>query len=218
MILLLSQFSVKFTNALQTIIAYFTFIFNFMNYLALKILLVLGQLGKKKSTCPAIIFPVLYKWYIHVGFPHSRDCCFSLQSHALSLRRAVGGRRLPFDELLQEHRDAKEAYMKAKIESREATAALKAAQAANKSQQPHTIVSSLGKVHNLSSGTTSIVKPNAHLNQSLGKDGKSLSVPVFAVNKVDTVQRPASISSHRLYTSSSHMNVLFQELIPVIMS
>ena len=36
------------------------------------------------------------------------------QSHALSLRRAVGGRRLPFDDLLQEHREAKDAYLLAK--------------------------------------------------------------------------------------------------------
>lgn len=122
---------------------------------------------------------------------------FISQSHALSLRRAVIGRRLPFDELLQEHRDAKEAYMKAKLESREATAALKAAQAASKTPQSQTIVSSLGKVHYLTTGTTSVAKPNAHLHQSLSKDGKSLSVPVFAVNKPATVQRPASISSHR---------------------
>ena len=106
---------------------------------------------------------------------------------------------MPFDELLQEHRDSKEAYLKAKIESREATAALKAAQAATKSPQPHTIVSSLGKVHNLSTGTTSVAKPTAIVNPSLSmsKEGKSLSMPVFAVNKPAPVQRPASISSHR---------------------
>ena len=44
----------------------------------------------------------------------------------MSLRRAVQGRRLPFDELLKEHREAKEAYLKARVESKEAAAALKA--------------------------------------------------------------------------------------------
>lgn len=85
--------------------------------------------------------------------------------------------------------------MKAKLESKEATAALKAAQAASKSHQPHTVVSSLGKVHNLTTGTTSVAKPNAHLNLNLLKDVKS--VPVFSTNKPAPVQRPASISSHR---------------------
>ena len=33
----------------------------------------------------------------------------------------MGGRRLPFDELLQEHREAKDAYLLAKAESRKTT-------------------------------------------------------------------------------------------------
>ena len=52
---------------------------------------------------------------------------YSLQSHALSLRRAVQGRRKPFDELLKEHRAAKEAFLKAKAEEKDAAAAAKAA-------------------------------------------------------------------------------------------
>ncbi len=38
----------------------------------------------------------------------------AFQGHALSLRRAVTGRSKPFDELLREHRDAKEASLAAK--------------------------------------------------------------------------------------------------------
>ena len=51
--------------------------------------------------------------------------CFGLfQSHALSLRRAVPGRIKPFDDLLKEHRAAKEALLKEKAEAAAAAAAM----------------------------------------------------------------------------------------------
>ena len=51
------------------------------------------------------------------------------QTHALSLRRAVKGRCKTFDDLLKEHREAKEALLRAKQESQAAAVATKAAAA-----------------------------------------------------------------------------------------
>lgn len=51
----------------------------------------------------------------------------SFQTHALSLRRAVEGRRKKFDDLLKEHRAAKEAQLKAKSEGKAAASACNAA-------------------------------------------------------------------------------------------
>ena len=108
------------------------------------------------------------------------------------------GRRLPFDELLQEHRDAKEAYIKAKNESKEAAAALKAAQGGgSKGPQPHTVISPLTKANSVATPGL-VATTNAHLSQALSRDGKSLSLPGgFSGVKPAPVQRPASISSQR---------------------
>ncbi|KAL4225874.1 Ataxin-7-like protein 1 [Mactra antiquata] len=132
-----------------------------------------------------------------------KPCTRSLtcKSHALSLRRAVHGRRLPFDDLLKEHREAKEAYQKAKVESKEATAALKAVQAANKGQVTH-IVTPHGKLHNLTTIASPVVKSNSHLNQTLNKENKTVTGSVFPASKPLTLQKPASISSQRLSLSS----------------
>jgi hypothetical protein len=118
------------------------------------------------------------------------------QSHALSLRRAVNGRRLSFDDLLKEHREAKEAYQKAKVESKEATAKLKAAQAASKGHGTH-ILTPHGKLHNLSTVTSPVLKTAGQANQCLNKENKSLSNPVFPASKQPVLSRAASISSHR---------------------
>lgn len=45
-----------------------------------------------------------------------------LQTHALSLRRAVPGRSKSFDDLLKEHKAAKDALLKAKAESQNSAA------------------------------------------------------------------------------------------------
>ncbi|KAK7503353.1 hypothetical protein BaRGS_00005274 [Batillaria attramentaria] len=52
-----------------------------------------------------------------------RPCTRSLtcKTHALGLRRAVQGRKKPFDELLREHKAAKEALLKAKAEGQTVT-------------------------------------------------------------------------------------------------
>lgn len=121
---------------------------------------------------------------------------FSFQSHALSLRRAVNGRRLSFDDLLKEHREAKEAYQKAKVESKEATAKLKAAQAANKGLASH-ILTPHGKLHNLTTVPASVVKATSHQNQSLNKENKSLSNTVFPLSKPPSLPKAATISPHR---------------------
>ncbi|XP_062579332.1 ataxin-7-like protein 2 [Saccostrea cucullata] len=62
-----------------------------------------------------------------------KSCTRSLtcKTHALSLRRKVPGRRKPFDDLLKEHREAKELLLKQKAEQK---AALQAA-AEKKAQQ-----------------------------------------------------------------------------------
>ncbi|XP_048741891.2 ataxin-7-like protein 1 isoform X2 [Ostrea edulis] len=62
-----------------------------------------------------------------------KSCTRSLtcKTHALSLRRKVPGRRKPFDDLLKEHREAKEILLKQKAEQK---AALQAA-AEKKAQQ-----------------------------------------------------------------------------------
>ena len=44
----------------------------------------------------------------------------NFQTHALSLRRKVTGRRKPFDDLLKEHRAVKEAILKQKAEQKAA--------------------------------------------------------------------------------------------------
>ncbi|OWF55726.1 ataxin-7-like protein 1 [Mizuhopecten yessoensis] len=51
-----------------------------------------------------------------------KPCTRSLtcKTHALSLRRKVPGRRQPFDELLKEHRAAKEAFLKQRAEQKAA--------------------------------------------------------------------------------------------------
>ncbi|XP_060084370.1 ataxin-7-like protein 1 [Ylistrum balloti] len=51
-----------------------------------------------------------------------KPCTRSLtcKTHALSLRRKVPGRRKPFDELLKEHRAAKEAFLKQRAEQKAA--------------------------------------------------------------------------------------------------
>lgn len=47
---------------------------------------------------------------------------FCLQTHAISKRRQVAGRRKPFDDLLKEHRAAKELLLKQKEEMKQAAA------------------------------------------------------------------------------------------------
>ena len=61
---------------------------------------------------------------------------FIFQTHALSLRRAVKGRRKPFDELLKEHRAAKEAMLLAKAELAAASKAIKSGGAPATSMPP----------------------------------------------------------------------------------
>ena len=56
-----------------------------------------------------IVLSLFWKNFIIFQYP--------FQTHALSVRRAVEGRRKPFDELLAEHRAAKEALLKAKAEA-----------------------------------------------------------------------------------------------------
>ncbi|XP_064605517.1 uncharacterized protein LOC135470474 isoform X3 [Liolophura sinensis] len=68
---------------------------------------------------------------IHCGVLRTDDgrhCTRSLtcKTHALSLRRAVEGRRKKFDDLLKEHRAAKEAQLKAKSEGKAAASACNA--------------------------------------------------------------------------------------------
>ena len=46
----------------------------------------------------------------------------AVQTHALGLRRAVPGRKKSFDDLLKEHKAAKEAMLKAKAEEQSVTA------------------------------------------------------------------------------------------------
>ena len=82
--------------------------------------------------------------------------CLFFQSHALSLRRAVPGRRLPFDELLQEHREAKDAYLLAKAESRK--------------------TSSINKPHLPSQD---FPKPKAHLISNLSSVKENKVVPTL---------------------------------------
>ncbi|KAH3893047.1 hypothetical protein DPMN_017186 [Dreissena polymorpha] len=129
-----------------------------------------------------------------------KPCARSLtcKSHALSLRRAVTGRRLPFDELLQEHRDAKEAYIKAKNEIKEATAAHKAQTGAQAGKS--SLATALVAPHRpIQSGTTTIT-PVKTVSANMGqvsRDGKPILNPLVSGPRPATVQRPASISSHR---------------------
>ncbi|XP_052824375.1 ataxin-7-like protein 1 [Octopus bimaculoides] len=59
----------------------------------------------------------------------SKPCTRSLtcKTHALSLRRAVVGRRKPFDELLKDHRAAKEAIQREKVHAQYVAAAQRVA-------------------------------------------------------------------------------------------
>lgn len=127
---------------------------------------------------------------LETGKPCTRS--LTCKSHALSMRRAVIGRRLPFDDLLTEHKEAKEAYIKAKIESKAAKAALKAASAANKGHAHH-VISPINRIG--STTASSLVKPYSHLNQA--KENRPLSQASFTTSKSLAVQRSASLSTHR---------------------
>lgn len=65
-----------------------------------------------------------------------------LQTHTLTLRRAVSGRSKSFDDLLKEHKAAKDALIRAKAESQNATATASAAASANCIQLSSAAVSS----------------------------------------------------------------------------
>lgn len=61
----------------------------------------------------------------HDGKPCTRS--LTCKTHALSLRRAVAGRRKAFDELLKDHRAAKEAIQKEKVHAQNMAAAQRVA-------------------------------------------------------------------------------------------
>uniref|UniRef100_A0A2C9KNY9 SCA7 domain-containing protein n=1 Tax=Biomphalaria glabrata TaxID=6526 RepID=A0A2C9KNY9_BIOGL len=67
---------------------------------------------------------------VETGKPCTRS--LTCKTHALSLRRAVPGRSKSFDDLLKEHKAAKDALLKAKAESQNAAAAANAASSANR--------------------------------------------------------------------------------------
>ena len=116
------------------------------------------------------------------------------QSHALSLRRAVQGRRLPFDELLKEHREAKEAYMKARVESKEAAAALKAASTPHKTGPSS---SPGGKTPPYSQQSSPVLKSPSDINL---KDNKSHSIAGFSSS--------TKLSQHfNRYVEGDHMTL-----------
>ncbi|BFZ08132.1 hypothetical protein BsWGS_11171 [Bradybaena similaris] len=73
-----------------------------------------------------------------------KQCTRSLtcKTHTLTLRRAVSGRSKSFDDLLKEHKAAKDALIRAKAESQNATATASAAASANCIQLSSAAVSS----------------------------------------------------------------------------
>lgn len=95
----------------------------------------------------------------------SKPCTRSLtcKTHALSLRRAVAGRRKPFDELLKDHRAAKEAIQKEKVHAQNMAAAQRVAAqtaAATTALAAHALSGSCSA--NNSSGTSSNATPSTN--------------------------------------------------------
>ncbi|KAL3853718.1 hypothetical protein ACJMK2_017237 [Sinanodonta woodiana] len=109
-----------------------------------------------------------------------KSCTRSLtcKSHALSLRRAVPGRRLPFDELLKEHKERKEAFNKAKAEFKMKAAAAKKEAAALKSNAISALTP-LPKVHPV------------HANQLHQKDNRVSHL----LSSPPTIPKPSIVQS-----------------------
>ncbi|KAK3593017.1 hypothetical protein CHS0354_005379 [Potamilus streckersoni] len=146
-----------------------------------------------------------------------KSCTRSLtcKSHALSLRRAVPGRRLPFDELLKEHKERKEAFNKAKAEFKMKVAAAKKEAAALKSN-PLSALTPLPKVHpphanqlhqkdnrvsNLLSATTTTTKSSIvqskYNSAIIGKSSiGSLQFQIASLSKQDVKTEPPDIKPH----------------------
>ncbi|XP_069142238.1 ataxin-7-like protein 1 [Argopecten irradians] len=161
-----------------------------------------------------------------------KPCTRSLtcKTHALSLRRKVPGRRKPFDELLKEHRAAKEAFLKQRAEQKAAQLAASLATSggnAAKPAQPHGasplvpldrgVATSKSGHHSSSSSVNSSTKESSlqsRLLQSGAMSPQKISRP--AVVKPNNICLSRSSGSGSLHSplSSSHRDEAGPSLTP----
>jgi ataxin-7 len=108
------------------------------------------------------------------------------QTHALGLRRAVPGRKKSFDDLLKEHKAAKEAMLKAKAEEQAAAGGGVGVSLASHSMPQPTLVSSPAAL-----AAVSAIKPgNSDLSVSRDIKPTLLSQPSFQRSLKPAPPRP----------------------------